>query len=216
MTHGDDAGLIVPPRLAPVQVVVVPILVGDDTEPVRAKTKEVAARLSDAGVRVKVDARDNISPGAKFYEWERKGVPFRIEIGPKDVAQDQLAVARRITPEGAKRKAFLPEDQVIAELPRRLEEFQLELLDSARRRRDEGSVRGVRSVDELAEALDGGAGFVYTGWSGDPAVEEAVKERTKATIRVLADEEFRSSDTPARCVSGEADSVTEVAWARAY
>jgi len=216
MTHGDDEGLVIPPRLAPVQVVIVPILKGEDTGPVRDKVDEVAARLKAAGVRVKIDARENLSPGAKYYEWELKGVPFRIEIGPRDLAQGQLALARRLTPEGEKRKEFLPEEQVIGELPERLEEFQTELLESARARRDANTERGVKSLGELQEAFDGGAGFVFTGWSGDAAVEETVKERMKATLRVLPSEAFRSDSAPAKCVSGDADSVAEVAWARAY
>jgi prolyl-tRNA synthetase len=215
MTHGDDAGLIVPPRLAPVQAVIVPILRGDDA-PVMAKANEVAGRLRELGVRTKIDARENLSPGAKYYEWERKGVPFRIEIGPKDLEKGQLALARRVVPEGEKRKAFLPEDQAIAELPAMLEAFQFELRDRALARREANTVRGVKSLDELQEAIEGGAGFVATGWNGDPAVEEAVKERTKATIRCLPGEEFRSAEAPAKCVSGEGASVTEVVWARAY
>ncbi|HUP53247.1 MAG TPA: proline--tRNA ligase [Longimicrobiales bacterium] len=216
MSHGDDDGLVVPPRLAPVQAVIVPILGSDDAAPVMEKTGEVAERLKDAGVRVKVDAREHLSAGAKYYEWERKGVPYRIEIGPKDLAKGQLALVRRVTPEGEKRKAFVPEAEAIAELPERLERFQAELLEASRRRREENTVRGVKSLDELTEALDGGAGFVLTGWSGNPKVEGAVKDRTKATLRVLVDEEFRSPSPPARCVSGEGESVAEVAWARAY
>jgi len=215
MTHGDDDGIIVPPRLAPVQVVIVPILRGDDA-PVMEKANEVAARLKAMGVRTKIDARENLSPGSKYYEWERKGVPFRVEIGREDLEKGQLALARRVVPEGEKRKAFLPEEEAIAELPAKLEAFQFELRDRALARREANTVRGVKTLDELQEALDGGAGFVCTGWSGDPAVEEAVKERTKATIRCLPGEEFRSAETPARCVSGEGDSVTEVIWARAY
>jgi prolyl-tRNA synthetase len=216
MCHGDDAGLVVPPKIAPVQVVIVPILGGEGEAAVRAKTAEVAARLKAAGVRVKVDARDHISAGAKYYEWERKGVPFRLEIGPKDLAKGSVALVRRVTPEGEKRKAFVPEAEAIAGLPARLDAFQAELLVAARRRRDENSVRGVKSIDELAEALDGGAGFVYTGWSGDPAVEAEIKERTKATLRAIVDEEFRSPTAPAQCVSGKGASIAEVAWARAY
>ena len=216
MTHGDDDGLIIPPRLAPVQVVIIPILRGDDVTPVLEKAEEVRLRLKDQGIRAKIDARDHISPGAKYFEWERKGVPFRIEIGPKDLEQGQLALARRLVPEGEKRKAFLPEAQVLGELPDRLEGFQTELMQAALARREENSVRGVKSLSELEEAFKDGAGFVYTGWSGDGAVEETVKERMKATIRVLPSEEFRSTDTPTKCVSGEGDSVTEVAWARAY
>ena len=215
MTHGDDNGVVVPPRLAPVQAVIVPILRGDSSA-VMEKTEEVAARLKAAGVRVKIDARDHLSPGAKFYEWERKGVPFRIEIGPKDLEQGQLALARRLTPEGEKRKAFLPEEEVITTLPARLEAFQMELRDAAIARREANTVRGVKSVGELAEALDAGAGFVYTGWNGDASVEDAVKDRAKATIRCLPDEEFRSAEAPAKCVSGEGDAVTEAVWARAY
>jgi prolyl-tRNA synthetase len=215
MTHGDDNGIVVPPRLAPVQAVIVPILRGEDG-PVLEKADTVAARLKEAGLRVKIDARENLSPGAKYYEWERKGVPFRIEIGPKDLEKGQLALARRITPEGEKRKAFLPEEEAIATLPERMEAFQAELRDRAVARREAHTVRGIGSLDELEEALDGGAGFVYTGWNGDGAVEEAVKERTKATIRCLPGEEFRSGEAPAKCVSGEGASVTEVVWARAY
>ncbi|MDA0329807.1 MAG: proline--tRNA ligase [Gemmatimonadetes bacterium] len=216
MTHGDDDGLVVPPRLAPVQVVIVPILRGDETGPLRDKVDEVAARLKAAGVRVKIDARENLSPGAKYYEWERKGVPFRLEIGPRDLESGQVALARRLTPEGEKRKLFLPEGQAIAELPARLESFQTELKLAALARREANTVRGVKSVDALQEAFDGGAGFVYTGWNGDAAVEETIKERMKATIRALPGEEFRSGETPDTCVSGNGSSVAEVAWARAY
>jgi len=216
MTHGDDDGLVVPPRLAPVQAVIVPILRGDDSSPVLEKSDEVAARLKAAGVRVKIDAREHLSAGAKYYEWERKGVPFRIEVGPKDIEQGQLALVRRLTPAGEKRKAFVPEDQAIAELPARLEAFQTELKEAALARREANSMRGVKSLGELEEALNGGAGFVYTGWNGDPAVEEAVKERMKATIRVLPGEEFRSGEAPPKCVSGNGDAIAEVVWARAY
>jgi prolyl-tRNA synthetase len=216
MTHGDDSGIIVPPRLAPVQVVIVPILRGDDTGAILSKADEVESRLKAAGVRVKIDARDHLSPGSKYYEWERKGVPFRIEIGPKDLEKNQLALARRVVPEGEKRKSFLPENQAVEELPALLEAFQTELLGAALARREANTVRGVSSIDELEEALDGGAGFVYTGWNGNPEVEEAVKDRAKATIRVLLGDEFRSENAPTKCVSGQGDAVHEVAWARAY
>ena len=216
MTHGDDDGLVLPPKLAPVQVVVVPILRGDEGGLVLEKAHEVATRLKASGVRVRVDARENLSPGAKFYEWERKGVPYRVEVGPKDLEKGQLALARRLIPQGEKRKSFLPEAQALAELPDLLEAFQDELLATARARREAHSVRGVQSLNEMEEAFGGGAGFVYTGWSGDPAVEATVKERMKATIRVLPDEEFRSERTPDRCVSGNGESTGEVVWARAY
>ncbi len=216
MTHGDDNGIVVPPRLAPTQVVIVPILKGDDTSPVLEKADEVSARLKDLGVRTKIDARENLSPGAKYYEWERKGVPYRIEIGPRDLEKGSVALARRITPEGEKRKAFLPEDEAVARMPALLEAFQTELRDAALARREAATVRGVSTLAELEDAFAQGAGFVFTGWSGSEAVEEEVKTKTKATIRCLVGEEFRSDSAPERCVSGSGDSVAEVAWARAY
>ncbi len=121
-----------------------------------------------------------------------------------------------MTAEGEQRKLFLPEDEAIAGLPARLDAFQAELLERARDRREANTVRGVRTLDELEAAFAEGAGFVFTGWSGDPAVEETVKERMKATIRVLPSEAFRSDTTPTTCVSGQGAAVTEVAWARAY
>jgi prolyl-tRNA synthetase len=217
MTHGDDAGLVLPPKLAPVQVVVVPIWRSDDDRSaVLEKAAQVAAVLKDRGLRVKVDDRDNLNPGAKYFEWERKGVPFRVEVGPKDLEKGQLCLVRRLTPDGEGRKAFLPEEQALSELPGRLDAFQAELLAAAVARREDNSYRGVTSIGEMKEILDSGGGFVYTGWSGDPAVEERVKDECKATIRVIPHPEFRSDSAPARCVSGEGESSCEVAWARAY
>ena len=217
MTHGDDRGVVVPPRLAPVQAVVLPIWRTDEQQgAVREKAEQVAGRLRDAGVRVKVDARAHLTPGSKFWEWERKGVPLRIEIGPKDLEKGQVVLVHRVVEEGADRKRFLPEDEALGTIPAALDALQDALLARAVARREDNSLReGVDSIDALGEALDGGAGFVYTGWSGDPAVEEAVKERTRATARVIPSEEFRSERTPDRCLGGEAAKV-EVAWARAY
>jgi len=217
MTHGDDDGLVVPPRLAPVQVVVVPIYKNDEERAAtEAKAREVHQRLVELGVRSKVDARDHMNHGAKFYEWERKGVPLRIEIGPKDLAQGQLCVARRVFGEDERRKAFLPEGEAIASIPQRLEELQAFLFQQAIARREANSYRGVSDWGELKEILETTGGFVYTGWSGDPAVEERAKEELKATIRVIPDEEFRSPDTPSQCISGQGAAKHEVVWARSY
>ncbi|TVR53035.1 MAG: proline--tRNA ligase [Gemmatimonadales bacterium] len=216
MTHGDDTGIVVPPRLAPTQVVIVPIYRKEhERTAVVEKAHELRARLADAGVRVKVDDRDHLNPGAKFWEWERKGVPFRLEIGPKDLAKEQVVLVKRVTGEGEDRKAFLPEAQALAELPQRLEDFQAQLLERARARREANSHRGVKTLEELKEILDGPGGFVYTGWSGDPAVEERVKEETKATLRCIPGPDFRSPNAPERCIGG-GDSTMEVVWAKAY
>ena len=216
LTHGDDVGIVVPPRLAPAQVVIVPIWRKEEERVgVREKADQMASRLKDLGVRVRIDARDHLTPGAKFWEWERKGVPFRVEIGPKDLAKEQAVLVRRVTFEGEQRKEFLPEAQLLAEMPGRLDAFQSALLQAAIRRREANSYRGVTDLAQLKEIMDGQGGFVYTGWNGDPAVEEMVKEQTKATIRNIPDPEFRSDTPPTKCLSGDA-AVMEVVWAKAY
>ncbi|MEX2528010.1 MAG: proline--tRNA ligase [Gemmatimonadota bacterium] len=217
MTHGDDAGVVVPPRLAPTQVMVVPIWRKDhEAGPVREKAEAVRQALTEAGVRVKVDAREHLNPGAKFYEWERKGVPFRVEVGPKDLDKGQLVLAPRLRfQEEEPRKQFLPEGEVLESLPQRLDDFQAALLERAVARRETNSHRGASSIEELEELLDSGVGFVYSGWSGDPAVEEEVKARTRATIRCIPDAEFQSAEVPEKCLGG-GQAKMEVVWARAY
>ncbi len=216
MTHGDDQGLVLPPKLAPVQVVIVPILRGDDHGPVLRKADVIRDVLVEQGVRAKVDARDFLSPGSKFYEWDRKGVPLRMEIGPKDLASGQVVLARRVASGAGPRKEFVPEAEALATLPGRLDAFQSELFEAAKARREEHSYRGVNDPGELAEIMNGPGGFVYTGWSGDPAVEARIKDETKATLRCVPDEEFRSAEAPTRCIGGGGGSEMEVCWAKAY
>jgi prolyl-tRNA synthetase len=216
MTHGDDVGVVIPPRIAPTQVVVTPIWREEgQAAVVLEKADQIQGVLKEAGVRVKVDRRDHLSPGAKFYEWERKGVPFRVEVGPKDIEKGQLVLVRRVTPEGEDRKAFLPEQQALSELPGRLDAFQQDLLEAARVYREENSYRGITDFGELKEIIEGEGGFVYTGWNGDPKVEEWIKEELKATTRVIPDPEFASEEPPTKCISGE-EAKMEVVWSRAY
>jgi len=216
MTHGDDQGLVLPPKLAPTQVVIVPILKGDDVGPVLEKAEALRSSLADRGVRAKVDARDHLSPGNKFYEWERKGVPLRMEVGPKDMEKEQVVLAKRVRAEDDPRKEFLPEAEALQTIPERLDTFQAQLLEAATARREENSHRGVETIDELAEIMEGSGGYVYTGWSGDPGVEERIKEETKATLRCVPEEEFRSPEAPTKCIGGEGEATMEVVWARAY
>jgi prolyl-tRNA synthetase len=216
MTHGDDQGIVLPPRLAPTQVVIVPIYKDDaQRSGVVEKAHDIKARLQEAGVRTRVDDREQLSPGAKYYEWERKGVPIRMEIGPRDLESGKVVLVKRVRAEGEERKQFLPEAQALAELPARLEAFQAALLDQARARREAASHRGVKTFEELAEILNGPGGFVYTGWSGDPAVEERVREETGGTLRCIPDADFRSPTAPTTCVGG-GEAAMEVVWAKAY
>ncbi len=211
MTHGDDVGLICPPRLAPRQVVIVPIWRSDAE---RTTVLEVAARLESElrrrGIRLGVDGRDGMKPGAKYYEWEERGVPLRLELGPRDVAQGQVMAARRT---GGKSPLAL--DDLTTTVPRVLDELQAGMLAAARDRREANSVRGVTKAALIAQ-MEGTGGFAYAGFCGDGSCEQAIKDATKATVRVLPDPEFRSAEPPTRCVWCDRPAVSEAVWARAY
>jgi len=213
MTHGDDAGLVCPPRLAQHQVVIVPIYRTDEE---RGNVLEAADHLRKelvaAGVRAHLDAREGMKPGAKYYEWEGRGVPFRLEIGPRDVAAASAMLARRT---GGKKEPVSLEglaDRLHAEMNR----MQIELLEAARARREAASIRGA-TREQLIERMAGpGGGFVYGGFCGSGECEAEIKEQTKATIRVLPDPEFRSPVAPTTCLWCGRPSVAEAVWAKAY
>ena len=211
MAHSDDIGLICPPKLAPLQVIVVPIW---KTAEDRTKVMEVAAQirqeLAQSDIRVDVDQRDGMKPGAKYYEWEGRGVPVRLEIGPRDVAGSQAMLARRT---GGKQP--VPLEDVVQQVGKALDDIQTGLCETARERREAESLRGA-TKDQLIERMEGRAGFVYAGFCGSEACELAIKERTKATIRVLPDVEFQSAETPCLCVWCGEKATTEAVWAKAY
>jgi len=212
MTHGDDAGLVTPPRLAQYQVVIVPIYRTDDE---RGTVLEAAERLrrelAGAGVRVHLDGRDGMKPGAKYYEWEARGVPLRLEVGPRDVAAGAVVLARRT---GGK-KETLPMEGIADRIRREMERMQTELLETARARVEAASIRGA-TRQQFLEHVEGSGGFVYAGFCGRPECETEIKEQTKATIRVLPDPEYRSPEPPAACMWCGQPSVAEAVWARAY
>lgn len=216
MTHGDDLGIVLPPLLAPVQVVIVPIWRDlNQRAAVLDKAHEIARALRGK-VRVRVDDREHLTAGAKFYEWEAKGVPFRIEVGPKDLAKQQVVLVRRVAMDGAPRKEAVKEAVAVQQIPEWLAAFQRGLLAAALRRREENAHRGIREFERFREIADGAGGFIYTGWCGGGECEARAKEETKATIRVIPDPEFRSPEPPERCVVCGAAAATEVVWAKAY
>ena len=216
MAHGDDTGLVLPPRLAPYHAVIVPIWRNEDQKTLVLEAGSRAAdALRGAGIRVHLDDREGMNPGAKYYDWERRGVPVRLEIGPRDVEAGQAMSVRRFTPADQERKRPMPLEGIAAELEALLERMQEELLAGALERRTENTTRGVESMDEFREIVEGVSGFVFTGWCGEEECETRIKEETKATIRVIPDEEFRSGAPPGRCLCG-APSKAEVVRAKAY
>lgn len=180
MTHGDDNGLIMPPRLAPYQTLIVPIYRKDDEKgPVMEAVTRLEKELQALGVRVKVDDRDNLSPGFKFNDWELRGVPTRIEIGPRDVEKNSVALARRDVP-GRDGKQFVSQDGLAQTVVDLLADVQQSLLDRATKFRDENT-HDVSTMAEFQEAVQ--TGFARVWWAGSNADETRVKEETKATIR---------------------------------
>jgi prolyl-tRNA synthetase len=219
MTHADDNGLVTPPLLAPIEVVIVPIYRTDED---RARVLEAANKIKDtlggwdrgstARLRIHVDAREGIKPGAKYYEWELRGIPLRMEIGPRDLEAGQAVLVRRDTRE--KRPFAL--DTIGASITELLATIQQNLLEAARARREANSVRGNITYDRFREIMDGDGAFVYAGWCGSAECEAKIKEETKATIRVLPDEEFQSAEAPVYCLRCGEKSVAEALWAKAY
>ncbi len=220
MTHSDDNGLVCPPKLAPIEVVIVPIWKSDEersrvveaAQKVKAELTGWTGRGATDRLRVRVDDREGIKPGAKYYEWELRGVPLRLEIGPKDLEKGSVFSARR----DVRAKAALPMDGLPASVAGLLETIQGDLFTAAKARREAASHRNVSSYAQFKEIMEGPGGFVYAGWNGDPAVEAKVKEETKATIRVIPDAEFRSAEAPRTCLVTGEPAKHEVLWAKAY
>jgi len=212
MAHGDDAGLVLPPRLAPHQVVIVPIARGNDEDAkarVGAEVARVAEGLRAAGVRVKVDDRDGMSPGWKFNEWERKGVPLRVELGPKDLDAGSAMVKDRLASE----KTSVPLSGLVDYLVDGLEAFHERLFQRALDFRNE-RVREVETFEELAEQVE--RGFAIATHCGDPASEAAIQEATKATVRCIPLDGVSAEGTLCVHTGRPSGYPVKVVFARAY
>ena len=208
MTHGDDSGLVLPPRVAPFQVVIVPIPRGNWQETVLPKARELRDRLVAAGVRVMLDDRDAYTPGWKFAEWELRGVPVRLELGPKDIEKQAVLAARRDTRE----KQSLPLDGIEARVGHLLDDVQQSLLARAAAFREERTTRA-HDYAEFVRLMEGRPGFVIAPWCGSAACEAAIKTETQATLRNLP---LGSPAPEGPCVKCGQPAEGEAWFAKAY
>jgi prolyl-tRNA synthetase len=184
MVHGDDNGLLLPPRVAPCQVVVIPIVTTDHRETVIEKAKALRAMLVEAGIRARADLDETKSPGWKYNEWDLRGVPLRVEIGPKDIAKNQVCIARRDVADRAKKKMFIPEDAMISYVRSLLTEIQRAMFERARDFR-ERNTHYITNYPEFREIIESQRGFVVGPWAGTTEDEAKIKEETKATLRCM-------------------------------
>lgn len=210
MTHGDNQGLVLPPKLAPFQVVIVPIY-RDDTEKsaVLPVVERVSKELKGAGCRIRVDDREEVTPGFKFNDWEMRGVPLRLEIGPKDVQKNSVALARRDIP-GKAGKSFISQEGLASQVVQMLDTIQQSMLERATAFRD-SHIHEPTSYADLTEIVKDG--WAYSRWCGDADCEAKVKEDTKATIRCLP---LDQPEVQGVCIQCGKPATSMAYFARAY
>ena len=209
MAHGDDNGIVIPPKLATIQVAVIPIArKPEERERVMQAVEKFTATFKSAGIGFKVDDRDQYSPGWKFNDWEKRGVPLRIEVGPKDLEKNQVMLARRDNRE----KTPVSQDGLADTVRQMLDTIQTSMFERAREFREKHSYQ-VDDYTKFNEILDGEGGFLWSHWCGSGECEEKVKDETKATIRNIP------RDAPAeegKCIKCGSRSERRVIFARAY
>ncbi len=209
MTHSDDNGLVLPPNLAPIQVVIIPIYKGEDQQKLIANTaEEIKKSLEEKNIRVKFDNRDKFKPGFKFNEYELKGVPLRIAIGPKDLENGTVEIARRDTLS----KTVVSNIEIIDYVQSQLEQMQVDLYTKALEFRKE-NLTPVDNFEEFQRVIEEKGGFVLAHWDGTEATEEAIKKATKATIRCIP---LDSVKEEGKCVYSGKPSTQRVLFAKAY
>jgi prolyl-tRNA synthetase len=209
MTHGDDGGLILPPRIAPYQVVIIPIPRGNWKDTIVPKAREIRDQLAARGIRVMIDDRDSQTPGWKYNEWEMRGVPLRMEIGPKDLEKSQVVLARRDTRE----KSFVPMDGLAAKVEQMLAAIQTALYDRAVQFRTEHTTE-TDSYEEFKQIMDGRPGFVIAPWCGSAQCEADIKAETQATIRNIP---FTAKPAAGKkCLKCDAPATTHAWFAKSY
>jgi len=210
MVHGDDQGLILPPRLAPYQLVIVPIFKNDEEKATVMETAhKLRKELVAAGIRVKMDEREGQSPGFKFNDWEMRGVPLRMELGPKDVAKGTVVLARRDRP-GKEGKAFVSQQGIAVIVGQTLTEIQQALFDRALAFRKANTAEPA-DFEEFKKAVE--KGFAFSWWCGDAGCEASIKETTKATMRCIPLDQPGGSG---KCIHCGKDAKEKGIFAKAY
>ncbi len=209
MAHGDDNGLIIPPKLAPIHVVIIPIYKGNEQlDKISEIATDLKLKLENAGLNVKYDNRDTQKPGFKFADYELKGVPVRLAIGPRDADEGTVEVARRDT----LTKETVSRDNIVAHVTALMDEIQNNMLRKATEFRDK-STYYVETWEEFRDIIENKGGFVMAHWDGTPETEEIIKNETKATIRIIP---FDSPAEKGRCVRTGKPSERRVLFARSY
>lgn len=207
MVHGDDRGLNLPPKVAPVQVIIVPIMFDKTKKEVRNKAEDIITILKK-DFRVEIDGRDEYTPGWKFNEWEMKGVPLRLEIGPKDLAKGQVMVVRRDTGE----KMAVKEEKLVETVEKLLNNIQENLFNKAKSFLQK-NIREVSDYNKFKEVIEKKRGLIKTYWCGNKDCEDKIKEETKASIRCIP---FEQEEASGKCIYCGKESSTLVYFARAY
>ena len=209
MAHSDNNGLVLPPKLAPIQVVMVPIYKGEEElKTIVARMEEIAAELKAKGISVKIDDRDNVRSGFKFAEYELKGVPVRLAIGPRDLAGGTIELARRDTLS----KEVVPAEGIADRIEKLLDEIQQNIYDKALKFRD-SMITKVDTYDEFKKVLEEKGGFILAHWDGTPETEEQIKNETKATIRCIP---VNAPEEEGVCIISGKPSHRRVLFAKAY
>jgi len=209
MTHSDDKGLVLPPNLAPIQVVLIPIFNSDEEfKLVTEKIKFVGEKLKSKNISIKIDARKNHKPGWKFSEYELKGIPIRIVIGPKDLENNTVEVARR----DELSKEIIDINQVDTIIPKLLKEIQVNLFDKAKKFREDNTYH-VKDYKEFKETIKNRGGFIYAHWDGSKETENLIKKETKATIRCIP---IDNESSTGKCIVTGKESKGLVVFGKAY
>jgi prolyl-tRNA synthetase len=208
MVHGDDKGLILPPKISPTQVIIVPIYKDQSKDVVKQKAYELEKKLKDSNIRAFTDDRDEYTSGWKFNDWEMKGVPLRANIGLRDIQENQVELIRRDT----KERFYVKEKELVNQTLSILQKIQLNLLDSAKKHL-RTNTRTATSLVELLSVLDATGGFVACSWCGKRECEDLVKEKTTADIRILP---FNPKKNVSTCIACGNQGTSEVYFGRAY